>query len=247
VPLRGRRRLLLGLVFPLILALTAYVVLHYTRVVYAVFWPGLANGTTITLSGIDYASWGYYMGFGRMTLSVSPPDEAFVYVKTLNFYTFASAFNLSAIGTPVDTGFGIYYPCGHYGLIVYSGVVIPVEVSTYQGLYVYMPTDALQIPLQCYSQWPVDSKPILTFDGTSHICIWDTVYAKAYTYDPSQGLVPTLYNLYSLSGAQLWWSPKIIYGSHGITNVDGVWFLQMVAVYVTNIYTDVTLTATAAD
>jgi len=243
-----RRRLLLGLVIPLLLALTAYVVIHYAKAVYAVLWPGLANGTTVTVSGLGTTSWGYYMGFGKMRLDVSTAGSVTVYVMPLSLYTFVASFNLSNVGSPVDTGYGVYYPCGPYGLIRYWTGVVPVEVSMYQGLYVYVPTDAQKIPPQCYSQWAGDisSYPILTFDGTPHMNVLNEVYVKAYTYDPAQGLVPISRKLYNLHAAW-YWSPGAAYGSYGNTFVDGVWYLQLVAVYVTNISTDVTLTATAVE
>jgi len=248
VPLRRRRRLLLGLVIPLLLALTAYVVLKYERPVYAIMWPGLANGTTVKVYGLGTTSWGYYMGFGKMTLDVSTNDWVYVYVKPLNYYTFASRFNLSGLGTLIDTGYGMYFPCGRYGLIVHNDVVIPVKVSTYVDLYVYVPTDAEDVPLACYSQWSsaLDSKTILTFGNAPHSLIYGSVYAKAYTYDPASGLVPTLFKLYDIADAWYWY-PYLPYGSYGKTYIDGVWYLQMVAVYITDIDADVVLTATAVE
>jgi len=241
-----RKRVVLGLVIPLLLALLAYVVLLYQRVDYAVLWPGLANGTTVVVPGIAATSWGYYAGFGRITLDVSSWAMPAVYVATLNFYTYASLFNMSDVSNPVDTGYGVYYPCGHFGLVVYNNVVIPVEVGQFQGVYIYVPTDAQKVPAECYSQWPVGSNPILTFDGTPHVNMLGSVYARAYTYDPSQGLVPMWYKLYNLQdGASPWYSGAV-YGSYGNTNVDGVWYLQMVAVYVTDITADVVLTASTA-
>jgi len=244
----SRRRLLLGLIIPLLLALTGVVVIQYVRVVYAVLWPGVANGTTVTVSGVGSTSWGYYMGFGKMTLSVTTSGGSVsVYVAPVNLYTFASTYNLSALGTSVNTGYGTYYPCGRYGLIIYGGVVIPVEVSTYQGLYVYLPTNAKKLPLTCYSQWSsaVGTNPILTFDGSQHMNVAGTVYVNAYTYSATSGLVPTTYRLYTMSSATQW-SPTAAYGSYGKTNIDGVWYLQMVAVYVSGIASDVTLTARAS-
>lgn len=72
-----------------------------------------------------------------------------------------------------------------------------------------------------------------------------SIYVSGYVYDPIiDNLVPTTYKLYDLSQAAKW-TPGMAYGSYGDTNADGVWYLQMVAVYVSNIKTDLKLTATA--
>jgi len=242
-----RRRVALAVLFPLVLALMAYIVIQYVQVVYAVLWPGLANGTTISLRGIGSTVWGYYAGFGKMVIDVSPPSMP-VYVAVLPYYTLASASNLSDINTATSTDHGTYYPCGPYGLIVSGGVVIPVAVQRYQGVYVYVPTDARNVPTSCYSNWynSIAGLPILTFDGTPHVNIAGTVYVKAYYYDPSTGLISSTYPLYSMSQTVPRTSGTA-YGDYGDTNVDGVWYLQMVAVYVTKIRGQaiITLYATA--
>jgi len=233
------------LIIPMLLALTVYIVITAQQIAYAVLWPGLTNGSTYTINTLTTATWGYYAGFGKMTISFSGGAVSNVYVAELPIYTFASQGNLSLASGPIPTSHGTYLPCGRFGLIVRNDVVIPVAVQVYSGIYTYVPTNALNVPLSCYQQWAsqIGTRSILTFDGTWHTIVGNAVYVKAYKYS-SNTLVQTGYLLYTLSQAKPY-TAGTPYGTYGNTNVTGVWYLQMVNLYVGNVQGTVTITLVA--
>jgi len=242
----SRKKKLAALIaIPIVLALTAYIIIEAQQVIYAVLWPGLTSGSKYTISSAKSASWAYYAGFGKLSISFSGGTVSNVYVAILPIYTLASQGNLSDISDPTVTDHGTYYPCGPYGLIVYSTYVVPVNVQLYSDIYVYVPIDATKVPMACYQTWAsqLTGKYILTFDGTKHTISKDKIYAKAYTYS-NNALTSTSVLLYSTTSATPYDSSKV-YGDYGDTNADGVWYFQMVSLYVGKFSGTVTITLTA--
>jgi len=244
----SKRRLITALlVAPIVLALTAYIIIQTQQVTYAVLWPGLTSGSTYTIKSTKSASWAYYAGFGKMTISFSGGTVSNVYVAVLPIYTLASQGNLSLVPEPTATSHGTYLPCGRYGLIAHGSVVIPVSVQMYDEIYVYVPIDATVVPMSCYQTWSsyVSGKYILTFDGTRHTISGSNIYVKAYRYNPStNSLASTSYLLYSTSSAVAY-NPNAVYGDYGDTDTDGVWYFALVSLYVGRFLGTVTITLTA--
>jgi len=222
----------------------------------AVILPGLAptGTTTVTLdlgSGFSTTSWGYYLGMGRLTVSHNASSDTVFRVYPDSFmYTFA----LASYSTPSDyqrivTDKGVLYLCkeGPYG-IAYSPNRQMAFVGKFEyvgGLYVLVPgiandtlKDCMIYVAQSENFWGIS---FLWVNGTS---FWvpqgsTTVYTRAYYFTsqyPPYPIGVSSVPLFNIANAQsLPPNTEQQYGGFEATNVNGVYRLYAVYVFVDRI------------